>query len=97
MDAAVFCRVWTVPAQETGGNTAPDLFCGVWGAAVAKAVLSSRLCVFHSKCSGYCCWLFFLLRVVTGMFWFFGLVFCVTSGFGINFLSFENENFCRPG
>lgn len=37
MDAAVFCRVWAVPAQETGGNTAPDLFWDVWGARVAAA------------------------------------------------------------
>lgn len=37
MDAAVFCRVWAVLTQEIGGNTAPDLFCDVWGAAVAAA------------------------------------------------------------
>lgn len=37
MDAAVFCRVWAVPAQETGGNTAPDLLRDVWGARVAAA------------------------------------------------------------
>lgn len=37
MDAAVFCRVWAVPAQETGGNTAPDLLRDVWGAHVAAA------------------------------------------------------------
>lgn len=47
----------------------------LWHQQMARAVLSSRLCVFHPKCPGYCCCLFFLLHAVTGIIWFSWLSF----------------------
>lgn len=42
-----FCRVWAVPAQETGGSTVPDLFWDVWSAAMAAVSCS----VWPGHCS----------------------------------------------